>query len=68
MQAEECGSSGSSDSCSGYYECGGGWQYCEGYTCSADSDMCSEYCEDESIPISCIAGNDPCICSEGFPF
>jgi len=39
--------------CSGYYECGGDWQYCEGYTCSADSSMCSEYCEDDYFPYSC---------------
>ena len=39
--------------CSGYYECGGDWQYCEGYTCSADSDMCSEYCVDDYFPYSC---------------
>ncbi|MBE6452946.1 MAG: hypothetical protein E7012_05620 [Alphaproteobacteria bacterium] len=39
--------------CSGYYECGGDWQYCEGYVCSADSSMCSEYCEDDYFPYSC---------------
>jgi len=39
--------------CSGYYECGGSWQYCEGYTCSADSDMCSEYCVGDYFPYDC---------------
>ena len=39
--------------CEGYYECGGDWQYCEGYTCSADSDMCSEYCVSDYFPYDC---------------
>ncbi|MBE6453017.1 MAG: hypothetical protein E7012_05975 [Alphaproteobacteria bacterium] len=39
--------------CAGYYECGGDWQYCEGYTCSADSDMCSEYCVDDYFLYDC---------------
>ncbi|MBE6452268.1 MAG: hypothetical protein E7012_02120 [Alphaproteobacteria bacterium] len=41
------------DPCAGYYECGGSWQYCEGYTCSADSDMCSEYCVGDYFPYDC---------------
>ncbi|MBE6452587.1 MAG: hypothetical protein E7012_03765 [Alphaproteobacteria bacterium] len=39
--------------CAGYYECGGDWQYCEGYTCSADSSMCSEYCVDDYFSYEC---------------
>ncbi|MBE6452009.1 MAG: hypothetical protein E7012_00770 [Alphaproteobacteria bacterium] len=39
--------------CAGYYECGGEWQYCEGYTCSADSNMCSEFCERDYFPNEC---------------
>ena len=38
---------------SGYYECGGRWQYCEGKTCSADSSKCSVYCENDMFPYSC---------------
>ena len=41
------------DPCAGYYECGGPWQYCTGYTCSADSTKCSVYCEDDYFKYSC---------------
>ena len=39
--------------CAGYYDCGGSWQYCKGTTCSADSSMCSEYCEYDMFPYQC---------------
>ena len=41
------------DSCSGYYDCGGTWQYCTGITCSTDSSKCSVSCVEDYFPWSC---------------
>jgi len=39
--------------CSGYYSCGGDWQYCEGKTCPTDSSLCSKFCDSDYFPNEC---------------
>ncbi len=48
------------DTCSGYYDCGGSWQYCEGTTCPEDSSKCSVYCDSDYFSYSCASAS---VCS-----
>ncbi len=53
------------ESCTGYYDCGGGWQYCEGNTCPQDPKKCSVFCVSDYFGEKCSAGPSVCEANGG---